>query len=147
MTNYPFTLVPVLSAAGASIAITGSEQAAAASSLRVSIAIVDNVGNLLAFHRRDGACVTTVEAAIRKARTAAQLGLPTKAFEDLLQQGMTSLLVFEFITASQGGVPVILDGVVVGGVGCSGSSGKDDEMIASAGAAALTKGLSVEPGG
>jgi glc operon protein GlcG len=137
-----FTLaIRTLNAAGAKIALIAAERAAAANALKVSIAVVDSAGNLVAFQRTDGACVTTIEAAIRKARTAAQLGAPTKVFEDLLHGGMTSLLVFEFISASQGGVPLVLDGVVVGGVGCSGSSGQDDETTANAGVAALVEAV------
>jgi glc operon protein GlcG len=137
-----FTLaIRTLNAAGAKIALVAAERAAAANALKVSIAVVDSAGNLVAFQRTDGACVTTIEAAIRKARTAAQLGAPTKVFEDLLHGGMTSLLVFEFISASQGGVPLVLDGVVVGGVGCSGSSGQDDETTANAGVAALVEAV------
>ena len=129
--------IQTLNAAGAKIALAAAERAATASKLKVSVAIVDNAGNLVAFHRIDGACVTTIEAAIRKARTAAQLGAPTKVFEDLLQGGMTSLLSFEFVTASQGGVPILLDGTVIGGIGSSGGSGAEDEMVANAGATVM----------
>ena len=83
--------VQTLSAAGAKVALAAAEQAAAEKKLRVSIAIVDNAGNLVAFQRTDGACVTSIEAAMRKARTAVHLSAPTKVFEDLLHGGMTSL--------------------------------------------------------
>jgi glc operon protein GlcG len=126
--------VQTLSAAGAKVALAAAERAAAEKNLKVSMAIVDNAGNLVAFQRSDGACVTSIEAAMRKARTAAHLGAPTKVFEDLLHAGMTSLLAFEFISPSQGGVPLILDDVVIGGIGSSGGSGDDDEMVANAGA-------------
>jgi len=129
--------VQTLSAAGAQTALAAAEQTAAANRLKVSIAIVDNAGNLVAFLRTDGACVTSIEAAIRKARTAVHLGAPTKVFEDLLHGGMTSLLAFEFISPSQGGVPIILDGAVIGGVGSSGGSGDDDEKVANAAVAAF----------
>jgi len=134
--------VQTLSAAGAKVALAAAERAAAERNLKVSIAIVDNAGNLVAFQRSDGACVTSIEAAMRKARTAAHLGAPTKAFEDLLHKGMTSLLAFEFISPSQGGVPFTLDGVVIGGIGSSGGSGDDDEMVASAGATAFVAAAS-----
>ena len=129
--------VQTLSAAGARVALAVAEQAAAERKLKVSIAIVDNAGNLVAFQRTDGACVTSIEAATRKARTAVHLGAPTKVFEDLLHGGMTSLLAFEFISPSQGGVPLILDGAVIGGIGSSGGSGEEDEIIANAGATAF----------
>lgn len=79
-------------------------------------------------------------AAIRKARTAAQLGVPTKVFEDLVRGGMTSLLTFEFLTLSQGGVPILVDSRVIGAVGSSGGSGEQDEAIAAAGAAMVPNG-------
>jgi glc operon protein GlcG len=134
--------VRTLSAAGAKLALAAAERAAAEKGLAVSIAVVDNVGNLIAFLRVGNACVTSIEAAIRKARTAANLSAPTKLFEDLLQGGMTSLLTFEFISPSQGGVPLIVDGVTLGGVGSSGSSGEEDEAIANAGAAAFVQAIS-----
>jgi glc operon protein GlcG len=129
--------VQTLSAAGAKVALAAAERAAVDKHLKVSIAIVDNAGNLLAFQRTDGACVTSIEAAMRKARTAAHLGAPTKVFEDLLHGGMTSLLAFEFISPSQGGIPLALKGAVIGGIGSSGASGEDDEAVANAGAVAL----------
>jgi glc operon protein GlcG len=85
--------------------------------------------------------VTSIEAATRKARTAAHLSAPTKVFEDLLHGGMTSLLAFEFISPSQGGIPLILDGVVIGGIGSSGGSGDEDEMVANAGATAFVNAV------
>lgn len=129
--------VQSLSAAGAKVVLAAAEAAAAQAGLKVSIAVLDAAGNLVAFQRMDGACVTSIEAATRKGRTAVHLSAPTKVFEDLLHGGITSLLAFEFISPSQGGVPLVLDGVVVGGVGCSGASGDEDEMAANAGAAAL----------
>ena len=148
MTQSKLTMnVQTVSAAGAKIALSAAEQAAAANKLKVSIAVVDSAGNLIAFLRTDGACVTTVEAATRKARTAAQLGAPTKVFEDLLHGGMTSLLAFEFLSPSQGGVPISLHGTVIGGIGSSGGSGSEDEMVANAGASALVSKAGSENAG
>jgi glc operon protein GlcG len=129
--------VPTLSAAGAKLALDAAVQASSGKGLNVSIAVVDNAGNLVAFLRLGNACATSIEAALRKARTAAHLGAPTKLFEDLLHGGMTSLLAFEFISPSQGGVPILADNAVVGGIGCSGSTGDEDEAVANAGAEAF----------
>jgi glc operon protein GlcG len=131
--------VQSVSAAGAKLALAAAEAAAAKAGLKTSIAVVDASGALIAFQRADGAAQTTIEAAIRKARTAVHLGAPTKVFEDLLHGGTTSLLAFEFVTPSQGGVPLIIGGVVVGAIAGSGASGAEDEMVAAAGAAALAK--------
>ena len=139
--------VQTLSAAGAKVALAAAEQAAAGKKLKVSIAVVDSAGNLVAFQRTDGACVTSIEAATRKARTAVHLGAPTKVFEDLLHGGMTSLLAFEFISPSQGGIPLILGGAVIGGIGSSGASGEDDEQVANAGAIALVSAVTKQGAG
>ena len=133
--------VRTLSMAGAKVVLAAAEKAAVAKGLAVSIAVVDNVGNLVSFQRVNNACVTSIEASIRKARTAANLSAPTKVFEDLVDGGMTSLLTFEFISPSQGGLPIIVDGVTMGGIGSSGSTGDDDETIARAGASALSEAL------
>jgi glc operon protein GlcG len=53
---------------------------------------------------------------------------------------MTSLLVFEFVSASQGGVPIAMDGMVIGGIGSSGGSGIEDEMVANAGVTTILDG-------
>ena len=129
--------VRTVSAAGAKIALAAAERLAADKGLHVSIAVVDNAGHLVACHRMDGGTVTSVEAATRKARTAAQLRMPSKRFEDMLHAGMTAFLALEFITPMGGGIPLTIDDVVVGGIGCSGASAEDDVAIAEAGLAAL----------
>jgi glc operon protein GlcG len=129
--------VATLSAAGAMIALAAAEAAARDRGLKLSLSVVDPAGNLLAFVRLDGAPVSTIEASLGKARTAALLGTPSKAFEDMLHGGATVLLAFDSVTPCQGGVPIVLDGVVVGGVGGSGGSGEEDEFAAQAGAAAV----------
>jgi glc operon protein GlcG len=133
--------VRTLSTAGANVALEAAAVAAMSAGLKVSIAVVDSAGNLLAFERTEGGCVTSIEAAIRKARTAVHLGAPTKVFEDLLHGGMTSLLAFEFISPSQGGAPLIFGGAVIGAVGASGGSGEEDEAVAAAGVAAVAQAL------
>ena len=132
--------VEVLTAAAAAKAVDGAEAAAAAKGVRVSTAVVDAAGMLLAFRRMDGALPVSIAAAQHKARTAAWLGGPTKAFQDMLHGGATMLLALEGVTPVQGGVPIVVGGVVVGAIGCSGGSGEDDEAAALAGAAALQAG-------
>jgi glc operon protein GlcG len=129
--------VSTVNAAGARIALAAAEKLAAQKGLNVSIAIVDHAGYPVTLHRMDGGTVTSVEAATRKARTAAQLRMPSKRFQDLLHGGMTTLLSLEFLTPMAGGVPLAIDGVVVGGIGCSGGSEEDDEAAAVAGAEAF----------
>ena len=136
--------VPTVSAAGAKVALAATEKLAAERGLHVSIAVVDQAGYPVSLHRMDGATVTSVEAATRKARTAAQLRMPSKIFQDLLHGGMTTLLSLEFLTPMAGGVPLEADGVVVGGIGCSGGSEEDDEALATAGAQAFAAAVGQE---
>jgi glc operon protein GlcG len=133
--------VRTLTTAGARIALAAAEAAARAKGAPFSIAVVDAAGSLLGFVRLDGAPVPSIDAAMRKARTAAQFGAPSKVFEDVLKGGVTSLLAFEAVCPSQGAVPIIVDGVVIGAVGGSGGSGEDDEAVAQAGADAVAAAL------
>jgi glc operon protein GlcG len=129
--------VRTLSAAGAAAALAAAEAAARGRGLRLCISVVDAAGNLLAFTRMDGAPLGSIEASQRKAQTAALMGVPSKVFEDMLHAGGTALLAFESVCPSQGGAPIILDGVAVGAVGGSGGSGEEDEFAAQAGVAAI----------
>jgi glc operon protein GlcG len=129
--------VRTLTASGARIGLAAAERAALEKGLKVSIAVVDHAGNLLAFTRLDGAPLGTIEASCKKARTAALFAAPSKVFEDLLHGGATSLLAFDVVTPSQGGVPIVLEGVCVGAVGGSGGSGEEDEFVARAGVEGL----------
>ena len=137
MQTEDFTIeLKTLAPCGAKLVLQAAEREAIARGLAASIAVVDAAGNLLSFQRVGQASATSIEAAMRKARTAVHLRAPTKVFEDLLHGGMTSLLAFEFLTPSRGGVPILSDGVVVGAIGTSGGTGEEDELISSAGATA-----------
>src|SRR3989442_4162548 len=109
------TQVRTVSAAGAKVALAAAEKYAEERGLHLSIAVVDHAGYLVACHRMDGGTVTSVEAATRKARTAAQLRMPSRRFQELLHGGMTTLLSLEFLTPMAGGVPLESDRAVVGG--------------------------------
>ncbi|CAN7587257.1 heme-binding protein [Phenylobacterium sp. LjRoot219] len=139
--------VRTLNTSGAKAALAAAEKAALERGLKLSISVVDNAGNLLAFTRLDGAPLGTIDASFKKARTAALFGAPSKVFEDLLHGGTTSLLAFECVTPSQGGVPVLLEGVCVGGLGASGGSGEEDELAAKAGVDGLIAEIGVQTHG
>lgn len=127
------THIRTLNASGAKAALAAAERAALERGLHLSISVVDNAGNLLAFTRLDGAPLGTIDGSFKKARTAALFGAPSKVFEDLLHGGTISLLAFDCVSPSQGGLPILLDGVCVGAVGGSGGSGVEDELAAQAG--------------
>src|SRR5437870_3727607 len=101
------------------------------------IAVVDDGGNLLALERLDGTFAAGANISIGKARTAVMFKKPTKVFEDIIKNGRTSMVALENFTPLQGGVPITVDGQIVGGVGVSGaSSAQQDEELAIAGAEA-----------
>jgi glc operon protein GlcG len=95
---------------------------------------VDRNGQLLAFARVNGAFPATIENAIAKASTAAQLGSPTRILQDAVDGGRTSYLAIKGLVPLQGGVPIVLNGTVLGGIGCSGADAAIDELIADVGA-------------
>jgi len=88
--------------------------------------------------RLDGTFAAGARISIGKARTAALFKKPTAAFEDIIKNGRTAMVALEDFTPLQGGVPIELDGKVVGAIGVSGAANQQrDEAVAKAGAAAL----------
>ncbi|MEW6143432.1 MAG: heme-binding protein [Thermodesulfobacteriota bacterium] len=102
------------------------------------IAVVDDGGNLVALERLDGTFAAGANISIGKAKTAALFKKPTKFFEDVIKNGRTSMVALQDFTPLQGGVPITIDGEIVGAVGVSGAaSAQQDEELAIAGANAL----------
>ncbi|HXV83139.1 MAG TPA: heme-binding protein [Candidatus Binatia bacterium] len=103
-----------------------------------AIAVVDEGGNLVAVERLDNTFAAGANISIGKARTAALFKRPTKAFEDIINKGRTAMATLPDFTPLQGGIPIIVDGQVIGAVGVSGAaSAEQDEELAIAGANAL----------
>jgi uncharacterized protein GlcG (DUF336 family) len=103
-----------------------------------AIAVVDEGGNLLAVERLDNTFAAGANISIGKARTAALFKRPTKSFEDIINKGRTAMATLADFTPLQGGVPIVVDGQIVGAIGVSGAaSAQQDEDLAIAGAAAL----------
>jgi uncharacterized protein GlcG (DUF336 family)/quercetin dioxygenase-like cupin family protein len=99
------------------------------------IAVVDDGGNLIALERLDGTFSAGSNISIGKAKTAVMFKRPTKFFEDVIKNGRTAMVALPDFTPLQGGIPIVLDGQVIGGVGVSGAmSAQQDEEIAIAGA-------------
>ena len=124
---------------GAKKVIAAAEAEALKNRVGCNVAVVDDGGNLIAFHRIDPTFPAGARVSIGKARTAALFRQPTKNFEDVItQKGRTSMIALDDFTPLQGGVPIIVGGQIVGAVGVSGASSADqDEQFAKAGAAAL----------
>ena len=112
-----------------------AEAKAKAEGARVVIAVVDEGGSLLLLERLDDTQVASVNVGIDKARTAAIYRRPSKVFEDQVKNGRVSALALHGAVALQGGVPIIVDGKVIGAIGVSGETPSQDEDIAIAGAA------------
>jgi uncharacterized protein GlcG (DUF336 family) len=106
----------------------------------MAIAIVDTHGELVYFERMDDVQVGSVDVAIAKARSAARFKRATKAFQDGVAAGGEGLrlLALEGAVPVEGGVPLVVDGKIVGAIGASGGTSQQDGIVASAGVAALT---------
>lgn len=127
----------VLSLEAAKKIAAAAEVAARDKGVGVVIAVVDDGGHLILLHRLDDTQVASVNVGIGKARTAAIYRRPSKDFEDQIRAGRVAALALADSTPLQGGVPIKLDGKVIGAVGVSGDTPQVDEGIAIAGANAF----------
>lgn len=119
--------------------VASAEAEAAKRNVHVSICIVDESGNLLFFEKADGAPLNTIQFAQKKARHAAFYGSPSKNGLDALKQGKLEVLALPDYFPNQGGLPIKVDGQLVGGIAASGAKSEVDEAVAQAGLDALTK--------
>jgi len=124
---------------GAKHVIAAVEAQAEKNHVGCNIAVVDDGGNLVAFHRVDPTFPAGARVSIGKARTAALFRQPTRNFEEIItQKGRTSMIALDDFTPLEGGVPLVVAGQIVGAVGVSGAASADqDEQFAEAGAAAI----------
>jgi glc operon protein GlcG len=129
--------VTVLDQAGAQTVLQAAREIAQQRNAPSAIAVVDPAGDLLAFQRMDGVRAASADLAIEKARTAARLQRPTEEIEDGINQGRTAF-VTAGIVALRGGMPIRVNGDVVGAVGIAGLSKETDTGIANAAAVALS---------
>lgn len=118
--------------------IAAAETEALKQNWPVVIAVVDDGGHLICLHRLDNAQFGSVEVAMQKARSAAAFKRPTKAWEELLASGQQRVLNLPGVLSSEGGVPLIWKGQIIGAIGVSGVKSSEDGQIARAGAAVLT---------
>jgi glc operon protein GlcG len=129
-----------LTLAGARTAIAGAVGAARSRQAPGAvIAVVDDGGNLMALERLDGTFAAGATVSIGKARTAALFKRPTSFFEEIIRNGRTPMIALSDFTPLQGGVPIEIDGQIVGAIGVSGAaSAQQDEELAIAGAMAVS---------
>jgi glc operon protein GlcG len=107
---------------------------------KMNIAVADSGGNLVAFQRMDGAMLASIQIAEHKAKAAVTFRRPTKVFEDGINlMHLNYLLAFDGIIASRGGIPLIVEGAIIGAIGSSGGADSQDEVVSNAGAAVINK--------
>ncbi len=105
----------------------------------MTIAVVDPSGNLIYYERADDSQWASSKVAIDKARSAARYKRPTKAFQDALTKGgvNTRVLALDGAIPVEGGVPLIVDGKIIGAIGVSGDLSENDAQCANAAAQTL----------
>ena len=117
--------------------MAAAEAEALKNNWNMAIAIVDAAGNSILFEKLDETQPGSIAVAQNKARTAANFKRPTKVLEDMVTSGRTVFLAIEGLLPLQGGVPVTVDGKVIGAVGVSGGTAAQDEQVALAAIEAL----------
>ena len=132
----------VLTLEAARLAMAACEAEAARGGWKVVIAIVDEGGHGIMVHRLDGAQWSSVDTAIGKARAAVAWKRPTRLLEEGVNNGRYAFLsIAQGMAILQGGVPLEIDGQVIGAIGVSGVKASDDELVALAGIHALQAAL------
>jgi glc operon protein GlcG len=135
-------LIPI----GQSIGLDAAKKAAAAAAAEarkngwlMAIAVVDPAGTLVYYEKLDNTQLASANVAVGKARSAALYKRPTKALQDALAGGGAGLRVLrlEGAVPAEGGVPLLVDGKLVGAIGLSGDTSEHDGQCAAAGAATL----------
>jgi len=130
---------PVLTLDNAKCIALAAGTEARMSNWKVTIAVVDDGGHLLYLERSHDTQFGSVDTAICKAHAAIAFQRPTKASEDAVTNGRLIHLALPGVIPAEGGVPLEIDGIVVGGLGISGVRAFQDGQIAAAGKAALSK--------
>jgi glc operon protein GlcG len=122
-------------------AMAAAELEAAKNSWQVAITILDSGGNVIMFHRIDNAQLSATSVSEGKARTALEFKRPSKALDDAIAGGGAGLrlLALKNITPIEGGLPMVVDGKIIGAIGVSGALSSQDAQVAKAGADALTR--------
>jgi len=125
--------------AQAKVVLAAAEAEAVKQNFTVAVAVVDTAGNLVAFSKGDNTQIASVNISQGKAYTAVGFKRPTKALQDTIAAGGVGLrtLTLEGVVAAEGGVPLVLNGQIVGAIGVSGMTSEQDGVIAAAGVAAL----------
>jgi len=114
-----------------------AEKTAISNKWNMWIVIIDDGGNYLYVERMDEAQLGSLDVATQKARSAAFFKRPTKGFSDALTAGQTYILKVPNAMPIEGGIPLMVDGKIIGAIGVSGGSAQQDGVVAQAGADVL----------
>ena len=122
-------------------AMAAAELEAAKNSWQVAITILDSGGNMVMFHKIDNTQLASIGASEGKASTALRFKRPSKALDDAIAAGGAGLrlLAVKDITPLEGGLPMLIDGKIVGAIGVSGTLSAQDEQVTKAGADVMAK--------
>jgi glc operon protein GlcG len=127
----------VLTLQAAKTMLAAAEAEARKNNWTMSIAVVDAAGELIAFQRMDDAPFGSIAVAQGKARTAARFRRPTKALDSTVAAGRVGLMTLDGAVTVEGGVPIMVNGKLVGAVGASGGASPQDAQVSRAGVDAL----------
>ena len=126
----------------ARVAMAACEAAAVQNGWKVVIAVVDDGGHAILVQRLDGAQWSSIDTAVGKARAATAWKRPTRLLEESINGGRTAFLsIGQGMALLQGGVPIEIEGQLLGAIGVSGVKASDDEAVALAGVQALKAAL------
>ena len=119
--------------------MAAAEAEAVKNNWQVVITIIDSGGHMVAMQRSDNTQLASISASAGKAQTSLDFKLPSKALEDAIAAGGagTRLLALKDIAPFEGGLPIIVDGKIIGAIGVSGGLAAQDTQVASAGLAAI----------
>jgi glc operon protein GlcG len=119
--------------------VTAAAAEARKNSWTMAFAVADPAGNLVYFEKLDNTQTASINIAITKARSAATFKRPTKTFQDAVTGGNNTVLGLPGTVTSEGGIPIVIDGKIVGAIGTSGGTGQQDGVASQAGINALLK--------
>ena len=132
---------PPISLAAAKKAMAAAEAEATKNNWPVAIVVVDSAGQMVLFQRQENTQIASIDIAIGKAKTANDFRRPTKVLEGVIAGGGGGLRLLAVRNAMplEGGVPIVVDGKVIGAVGVSGVLSNQDAQVAQAGVDAAVK--------
>ncbi len=130
--NAPTVYGPPVTVGDALELIDRGIERSTADGMQMAFAVVEPSGELVAFARMDGVPYASIRIAQQKARTAARLRMATSQLEERVQGGRTAPLSSDEVIAVGGGVPIVVDGRIIGALGVSGATAAEDDALATA---------------